>query len=138
MVTAIKLSLQEKPKLKPKTTTTARLSTSGAAMPEQKLDSSEQFKDLYQKGLEEQNRQQENQKNLALRVSRIQKSIQQKVSKSDVRDIVKAEVSDLWKSTKAATQEMMESSERKLREELSRQHDQREEVRNMCTSLVSI
>ena len=206
MVTAIKLSLQEKPKLKPKTATTARLSTSGAAMPEQKLlllteessessfkdtrnttelthqlkqkeetevqkdsdelkrleklelnsevkrlmtrfdqhqnkqkeiddqhkkDSSEQFKDLHQKVLAEQNRRQEDQKNLALRVSKIQESIQQtisksqekvhqtvsqvqesvqqKVSKSDVRDIVKAEVSDLRKSTKAATQEMMES-----------------------------
>ena len=230
MVTTIKLSLQEKPKLKPKTATTARLSTSGAAMPEQKLlllteessessfkdtrntteltqqlkqkeetelqkdsdelkrlekqllelnsdvkrlmtrfdqhqnkqkeiddqhkkDSSEQFKDLHQKVLAEQNRRQEDQKNLALRVgkiqesiqqtisksqetvhqtvSQVQESVQQKVSKSDVRDIVKAEVSDLRKSTKAATQEMMESSERKLREELSRQHDQREEVRNV-------
>lgn len=37
MVTTIKLALQEKPKLKPKTATAARLSTSGAAMPEQKL-----------------------------------------------------------------------------------------------------
>lgn len=59
------------------------------------------------------------------------------MSKSDVRDIVKAEVSDFRKSTKAATQEMMESSERKLREEVSRQNDQREEVRNVYASLVS-
>ena len=103
----------------------------------------EQYRnELDQKMSVEQTGRQEDQKNLAFRVStiqeniqqaisrsqetvqqtisKVQESVQQKVSKSDVKDMMKAEAAEVLMNTKAAMQEVVEKSELQLRVELSR------------------
>ena len=106
----------------------------------------EQYRnELDQKMSVEQTGRQEDQKNLAFRVStiqeniqqtisrsqetvqqtisKVQESVQQKVSKSDVKDMMKAEAAEVLMNTKPAMQEMVKKSELQLRVELSRSQE---------------